>query len=213
MRENRTPGSVRGAPSNGRLYRDDKRKMKPEKKNLIDGTLFILIGLCIAWYWLFSSSWVIAGCIENNQFISYTIGGSVQEYPGIPAIVQFLTLLGISLFLLTWGIITLKNNKTWLRVIISAYVGYIIGSVSASLPSIGDVFSSIIWGPAMIFSSFSKDTGGLFSISLFLLSLSLLIALCIIGKKRNQPMLIYLSSAFFVATVFFLGGRTAILTL
>jgi hypothetical protein len=186
--------------------------MKLKKNSVIDGATLIFIGLCISWYWIFSASWVIAGCIENNQFVSYTIGSSLEDYPGIPATVQFLVLFGISLFLVTRGVLALRENRFALRIIISAYVGYIIGSVLSSLPLIENIFSSIVWGPVMIFSSFKIDSGGSIAILSFALSLSLLIALCIIGNKRHQPFLIYFGSAIFTATIFFWGGRTAILT-
>ncbi len=67
MRENRTQGSVRGAPSNGRLYRDALK----ERKNMIMPSKFSVV--IIATFVLNITGRVWAGCNAPNNQGQYTI--------------------------------------------------------------------------------------------------------------------------------------------
>jgi hypothetical protein len=90
--------------------------MKPISKTTIDGVLFILFGVYIAWVW-FVATFVVVARLWFSSHGTYmvprtpTVAEALVEWLKIPWVIQSVFFLLPIIFFITWGIWTLKRTS------------------------------------------------------------------------------------------------------
>jgi arginine exporter protein ArgO len=89
--------------------------MKNTTKSKIDGIIFILLGLHMAWLWFFSFCFVVVAVVDTSTGTTKVNGSTVSEgirdWIGLPEYIHSIGFIISIAFLISWGIFTLKRKS------------------------------------------------------------------------------------------------------
>jgi uncharacterized membrane protein YphA (DoxX/SURF4 family) len=89
--------------------------MKKKTKTKIDGIIFILLGLHMAWLWFFSFCFVVVAVVDTStgttKWNGSTVSEGIRDWIGLPEYIQSIGFIIPMVFFIFWGAFTLKQKS------------------------------------------------------------------------------------------------------